>query len=193
MRLYKDPDTGMRYPSVTTVLGELAKPGIAFWNAKIAGEAGDPAEPRRLMEEKATFGTRVHNSVLTGVWPKDLRAVQRRYAEAWNANPFDIIAQEQTIWNREHEYAGTYDILASMDDETWLVDVKTSESGIHEESVRLQLAGYAFGEDMPQIDRYFVLWLRPDAWEFREVEVGPAEFEIFLHLREVYRWRRNSR
>lgn len=37
-RLYKDPDTGKRYPSVTTVIGVLDKPFLKPWVAKVVAE-----------------------------------------------------------------------------------------------------------------------------------------------------------
>ena len=58
-----------------------------------------------------------------------------------------------------------------MDDENWLIDFKTTRSGVHAE-VALQLAAYARSEiDCGSRSLCFLsissaFWLRPDQWKF---------------------------
>ena len=113
-----------------------------------------------------------------------------------------IVSSEKAIWS-DDGYAGTYDLLQLIDNELWLIDIKTSK-GIYPE-FRLQLAGYGFADaiilpddpnryPMPEIKRYGILHLRPDLYTdtgYRLVEqvVGEREYVAFLAAKNLYDWR----
>ena len=53
-RVYNTPD-GNRYPSVTTILSELSKAGIAAWRKRVGAE-----EANRISTQAGFRGTKVH-------------------------------------------------------------------------------------------------------------------------------------
>lgn len=104
---------------------------------------------------------------------------------------------EETVWSDTHEYAGSFDAFATILGERVWIDNKTTRSGIHEE-VGIQLAAYRFAEaiiredggrvPMPQSDGGAVLHVRPEGWKLVPVKADEEMFEVFLHLREVFRY-----
>ncbi|MFJ4529062.1 hypothetical protein [Streptomyces nigrescens] len=127
-------------------------------------------------------------------------------------NP-EFIRHEDIAWSDTHEYAGSFDVMMRVwvDEKTQkltpdrsgtpqllLVDYKTSKNAYPD--VALQLSAYAHADciidtegerhPMPEFDGGAVLWITPDKWEFKPVEIGPHVFAHFLHLREDFRWDR---
>lgn len=114
---------------------------------------------------------------------------------------------ERVIVNRKWRYMGKLDMICWIADdehpdggEWWLIDIKTSRSGVFSE-VALQLAGYRYGEvmlvtidgeqteiPMPQVTRCGVLWVRSDGYDLVPVTAGPAEFRVFLYAKGTGDW-----
>lgn len=190
-RVYKDPVTGERYPSVTTILGEMNVPGLMWWAARLAAETGNPHAHNEVKEAGGALGTLVHRAIQTG----DFSDVPPRYREQldefYGRHPFRFLSQERQVFNRAERYAGTYDAVIEMLDTgmVYMIDTKTNKGGLREARTRLQLAAYINAEDAPKVDGAAVLWLGPSSWEFREVEAGPDEFQAFLAYRDVRAWR----
>lgn len=109
---------------------------------------------------------------------------------------------EETVWSDSYEYAGSFDAFATIDGDRVWVDYKTTRSGVHEE-VALQLAAYRHADyiirpdgsrvPMPTADGGAVLHIRPEGWKLVPVRCGSTEFEVFLHLREIFRWEKELR
>lgn len=109
----------------------------------------------------------------------------------------EYIFMEETVWSDRHEYAGSFDAFAQIGGDRVWIDYKTTRSGVHEE-VALQLAAYRHADyiirpdgsrvPMPTSEGGAVLHIRPEGWKLVPVNCGEAEFEMFLHLREVFRW-----
>lgn len=130
--------------------------------------------------------------------PEELIGHVDSYLDWWDRfTPQDVIV-EQPIFNRKWRYGGTFDLWARLPQiGKSLVDIKTNRSGPFGDTA-LQLAAYAHGEFMlddehreiplPEIERYFVLWLRSDGFDFLEYDVTEAEFRIFLYVQSVARW-----
>ena len=118
----------------------------------------------------------------------------------------NIVSSEKAVISFSEGYAGTYDFLLMLNGELWLVDVKTSK-GLYPET-GLQLAAYGNAEyiilpndprlyDMPHVDRYGVLHLRPDkyaqGWRFVEYQVTEHDYRAFLAARDLWAWRKEDR
>ena len=130
------------------------------------------------------------------------------------------ILLEEGIYDEEHDYAGTFDAIMKYNRpdltiRTWDIhgvehfqplvgvawqDNKTTRSGVHPE-VGLQLAAYRHAKYIIRQDGTLalnrpgdfalVLHVRPEGWELIPVEAGPAELDVFLHLRAITDYTRN--
>jgi len=111
------------------------------------------------------------------------------YTEAMVFHPGD----EQVL-----SYGGTMDTFCRIDDATWLIDYKTSKSGVYPETAMQLAAGRWAGwigrpgdpkqYDVPKVDRCGALWLRPEGAELIPYDVTPAEFEAFAACRRLWQW-----
>jgi hypothetical protein len=110
----------------------------------------------------------------------------------------DEILVEVPVFNRTLRYAGTLDLIATLADGwVWLIDWKTSASGIWPETA-VQLAGYAHAEfyldadgaerPLPAIDFAGAVWLRHDGYDLHKVDAGEHTFRIFQYARQVARF-----
>ena len=115
-----------------------------------------------------------------------------RFTEEWQ--PVELLV-EVVVLNRRHRYMGTLDLIAGLaDGKRWLLDWKTTASGVWPESA-LQLAGYRYaesyidgsGEEQPmlEVDAAGVVWLRADGYDLVPVETGPDVFRKFLYAQQV--------
>lgn len=131
---------------------------------------------------------------------------------------FDVepVHVEFTCYSERNQHAGLGDLIADLlnpDDfepdptlrgrERWLLDYKTSDSGVFGETA-LQLAGYRFSEflmgddgievGMPEVDRCGVVHLRRNGtYALVPVIVTEAEYRQFLYAQQTALWLETSR
>jgi len=149
------------------------------WLRRASTEARDTA---------ADLGSRVHaaatgNLGLGQVSP-DIVPYLRQYRNWVDVMKPDIIAVEQQVFNLTKGYAGSFDVAARMPDHrSVVIDIKTGKGTYPEHA--LQVCGYALAEFVGEddvIDARATEWLlnangmallhlRPDGWEWQEVEV----------------------
>lgn len=157
-RAYRDPETGIQYPSVTTILKNSPKADLMRWAARMVAERardrvdivlGDPDKvvdrlqyaPSDYRDERAWVGSGVHRAVeaqMLGIWyePEEFTPEQERimdwfdvFLEDYRVEP---VLTECTVLG--HGYMGTLDGLWKVTDrwtsETFhvLLDLKTSKS-----------------------------------------------------------------
>ena len=91
-----------------------------------------------------------------------------------------IVALEEKLGCEE--YAGTLDRIYEIDNELWLVDIKTSAK-INEKLVSVQLAGYKKLKQDDTIKHFAVLHLSKTNYKLQEII--PNE-EIFNALLQIY-------
>lgn len=116
-----------------------------------------------------------------------------------------IVSSEHAVWSNAG-YAGTYDLIVSLQDELWMIDIKTSKGYYPEYALQLAAYGYAdyiilekdpTSYPMPSIQRYGVLHLRPDkyteGWKLIEYPVTDQDYITFLGALEVWKWRAENR
>lgn len=114
-----------------------------------------------------------------------------RFLDEFEPHP---IVVEGVVINRQHGYAGTLDLIADIGEERWLLDIKTSRSGVFGD-VALQLAAYRYaeslldehGQEKPMLDvhRTGSVHVRADGYSLIPVEAGPQEFRMFLYVQQV--------
>lgn len=163
--------------------------------------------PDRDTKKAADAGTEVHElyerlarGEKVGRLHPDLEPYARHFDEFVKKFKPDFLHLEQTVWSETHGYAGSFDLIAKIDGEIAVGDFKTTRSGVHEE-VALQLAAYRHADyivgpdggqiSLPEITNGFVFHVRPEAWQVVPARCDRDLFEIFLHLKEVWRWERD--
>lgn len=165
--------------------------------------------PDRNTRKAADTGTAAHDlfermakGETVGRVHPDLEPFVRHFDEFMTVAKPEYHFMEETVWSDKHKYAGSFDAFATIDGEKVWIDNKTTRSGIHEE-VGIQLAAYRYAEyilrpdgsrvPMPKADGAAVLHVRPEGWKLVPVKADEEMFEIFLHLREVFRYDKEMR
>lgn len=148
----------------------------------------------------------------------DLEPYRRNFSAFLHAVNPELVRAEDIAWSDTHGYAGSFDailrvwIITGPNGKTYIdatrgpmskpvlliVDWKTSKDTYPD--VALQMAAYAHadklidpdGEEfpMPEFDGAAVLHITPDDWAFKPVDISDAVFDVFLALREVFKWDR---
>jgi len=133
------------YPSVTTVLSVINKPGLNFWRGNVGNE-----EAEKISSEAATLGKYVHagcKKINEGGLPDDENPqVQELLVSYWdwhNRTVDQIFHVEEPVFSKRYQFAGTPDLICKLkgDSRLTLIDIKTSKQIWLD--MELQLAGYA--------------------------------------------------
>lgn len=219
-RWYVHPESGEKQPGVTSVIGTLNKPFLVGWAAKMAAEfvvdnigsvmplaMSDRAAAielikgasRRYTAKRGEVGTAAHEVFETvargrkvGRLHPEMTPYATHFAEFIAKFKPEFLMNEETVWNGEVGYAGSFDTILRIDGENVIVDYKTSAS-IYPE-VGLQLAAYRYateligGRPLPQIDGGAVLHVTSDGWKLCPVRCDESVFEIFKALRKAFEW-----
>ena len=209
-RVYKRSE-GVYYPSVTTILSYMPK-GKFFENwLKDVGHNAD-----LIARKAAKEGTQVHEAAEDLVLGKEVSWMDDygkakysqlvwemilKFAECWKQLDGELISSEEFVWSDEHQYAGTADLLVKVGDETWLLDIKTSNQ-IHK-SYNMQLAAYAKAmEEIKgiKIDRTGIIWLKAHTrstskkegvyqgkgWQIKMIDEIDKNFDLFKTIYKFY-------
>lgn len=113
-------------------------------NAGVRGTSVHKYSERLINSEKLTRGERN-----TAACKRAIRVIKLLKKEG-----IEVVACEQTIFSREHEYCGTLDLDCTYNGEPVILDIKTS-SGFRA-GAALQLAAYAFARQEEYPKRKFV-------------------------------------
>jgi hypothetical protein len=149
----------------------------------------------------ALFETLAQGKSVGRVHP-DLEIYVRHFNEFLDVVQPEYHYLEETVWSDSHEYAGSFDAFATIQGERVWIDNKTTRSGIHEE-VGIQLTAYGYADflvgpdgeqlPMPQADGAAVLRIRPEGWQLTPVRYDDEVFDVFLHLRETFRYEKEMK
>ena len=210
-RVYKRSE-GVYYPSVTTILQFMPKAKFFETWLKDVGHNAD-----FIMRKAGKEGTQVHEAAEALVLGEEVSWIDDygnakysqivwemilKFAEFWKTAKPELISTEDFVWSDEHKYAGTADLVVKIDKETWLLDIKTSNS-IHK-SYDLQLASYAKALEESKgikIDRTGIIWLKAHTkgpskkkgvyqgkgWQLRIIDDIDKNFELFKMIYELYK------
>jgi hypothetical protein len=209
-RVYKR-DEGVYYPSVTTILQYMPKNKFfENWMKDVGHNANI------IMRKAGKEGTQVHEAceqLVLGnevAWMDDYGRAKYsqivwemilKFYDFWTTHKPELISAEDFVWSDEHKFAGTADLVVKMDGETWLLDIKTSNS-IHK-SYDLQLAAYAKGLEEAKgvkIDRTGIIWLKASSrtaskkegvyqgkgWKIKVIDEIEENFELFTLIYKLY-------
>jgi hypothetical protein len=115
-----------------------------------------------------------------------------QFLDDWQARQLLV---EAVVINRVHHWMGTLDLIAELADGfRWLLDIKTTRSGVYPETA-LQLAAYRNAEHyldgdgtehpMLKVDQVGAVWVRADGYDLVPVDAGPATYRTFRHVQRV--------
>lgn len=224
------PPHELELPSVTRVIGEgLPKPALKYWaQRKVAEYAYDrrsaldhmdrdeavgflKSAPYKTSNAKADVGTEVHDyaeALAHGTPPPDVSPEARPYCRGVDRFFLDFepefVYAEESVYNPEHNYAGTMDGFATfaLKPELGLrvMDYKTSK-GVYDSHV-LQLAALARGEfvgvkrgeewvqePVPEVVGGLGVQIGRYDYKVTETDTGDEVFESFLAVARVAAFR----
>ena len=146
-RTYVTPD-GVRYPSITTVLGILSEAGIAAWRKRVGEE-----EANRVGGRASARGTLVHSIVEkyllnenTTDYLPHIRQSLENLRPILDSRIGTIYGLEVPLYSSYLGVAGRCDCVAEFDGVPSIVDFKTSRKTKKKEWISnyfAQMAGYA--------------------------------------------------
>jgi hypothetical protein len=187
---------GVRVPSVTTVIGQnlgWSKDALLWW----ANQEGLQGRNHRETSNKAAdAGTLGHGMVERevknlepidlGPYSEDLRSKAVRAYMAWgkwrDSVDFHLLASEISLVSRSWGYGGTLDIVAMVQGQRALVDLKTG-NGVYADHI-IQLSAYQqlWSETHPDepLDKIILLRLGKDDGEF-DPHTWDASDERFIY------------
>lgn len=198
------------YLSVTECLKIINKPALQYWFGREVYRAMviDPsldersalAAPYQVSSNAKSRGTTVHSiveafkqrgTVLEGISP-EFQGYATAFYQFMKDHGVEIIEQEKTIFNDEHQIAGTLDMLNKIGESIHVTDVKTGKD-IYPEA-RLQNSAYAFMLRAMgvKVDEISILLLetgddgKPTGkYKFQTVE---EDMNAFLAVKTLYCW-----
>lgn len=135
---------GRGIPSVTELLSFIDSEGLITWANKVGRQGKDNKE---IAKEAAEFGTMVHESIemyLKNKQIKNENVCLDAFKEWWHGinscHRVRILGQEEKMIGEF--FAGTYDLMITIDDKPYLIDFKTSNHVGYK--YFMQLAAYRY-------------------------------------------------
>ncbi len=205
---------GAEGPSVTTILRGGMPQGWALinWHGKRTAEiaiqdrkhwwaiaeqsektAIDMLAEARYQERDAAanLGSGVHKIIERDETPNaEQKPFVDAYREWYVAAGVEVVASELMVYNTEHNYGGTADLV--LDHPTKgrkLFDIKTGRTAGWQDQ-QLQVVGYVNADvGLPEgITGGGILHVRPEGVKVYDVDISPDVFDVFLAVLKLYRW-----
>lgn len=199
------------YPSVTSVLNYFPKNKFFHEWLKDVGHNADI-----IASKAAAEGTQVHSAIESFLNGNEINWLDEygnakyslevwrmilKFAEFWNTHKPELITTEYHLFSDAHSYAGTADLIVRLNNQVWLLDIKTSNS-LHT-SYDLQLAAYAVAWNETHntlIERTGILWLKASTrgegkkdtiqgkgWQLKPSDGIATNFEMFQKIYDIYK------
>lgn len=175
-RVYATPN-GKKYPSVTTVLGQMNKKSIDEWRKRV-GEK----EANRISNESSSVGTKMHQLCEDYMLGRELDSSnEKQFALFESIKPKidqlgDIYGIELPLYSDYLKLAGTADLVAEYDGNLCILDFKNSRKPKIEDWVEgyyLQGTCYArmFWERYGVLPKEVVVWIAVWDGTFQEFRI----------------------
>lgn len=213
---------GRPVQGVTSLIkGGLPSPALMYWSARTVAEfvADHQADiesmwgkgrgamvaylketPWDRRDKAAIRGTEVHALAEQLVMGDEVAVPEHLHDYVTSCVAFldewapQTLLKERPVAHRAHWWAGKFDYLCRIDGQVWLIDWKTSASGIYPETA-FQLAAYSHAEfyldddgaevELPHIDRCAAVWLRPDGYSVVPVKADNETYREYRHIAYV--------
>lgn len=151
-----------------------------------------------VLEAKSELGTAVHLAThlddLGNLDEASVDELAMGYVKGyrkWRAESGAVILlSEQRVCNLKHRYAGTLDLLVSIDNEEWLIDKKTS-SQIHR-AAGVQTAAYEQALNLGKPVRRGALQLKPDGTYRLHEFTSQRDFVVFQACLLIHRFKQEN-
>lgn len=163
---------GILVPSVSTILKETL----------FADKYKDV--PEFVLQKAAAFGTAIHDAIEhddSSSLDPDQMIVFDRWKNLQESKNIEPVKQEQIV-HHEKEYAGTFDMIAKINGEECLVDIKTTYQ-LDKEYLSWQLSMYAYAYG--HTGKLYAVWL-PKRKDAQLVEIPAKPEEQIIELLEGY-------
>ena len=198
--------SGDRVPSVTTILGILNKPALLDW-AWNCGKEG--LDYKAVRDDAAGVGSLAHYFImceLRGIKPdtseyssQDVDRAENCLIKYWGwgkEHPIKPVLIEQPLISEKYGFGGTIDCLATLGEDTILIDYKTGKALYPE--MFYQLAGYRqlLEENGHTVNGARILRIgREEQGDFEERIVSnlDKEWEVFTHCLGIYNLQKQIR
>lgn len=178
------------YYSVTTILDVRHKAKLWEWKLRVGWD-----EANRRMLDSQDKGKVIHKALETINQDEslmiDLDPAVLPYCEGYmrwyeKFEP-DVIAREEYLVSHRHKYAGTADLICTIDGQLWIVDFKTGSKSIDH---GLQLAAYrqAYKEMTGKTAKTACLYLTDKTkrgWSWKEYK---EPVNTFLAAKKLFDW-----
>lgn len=140
--------------------------------------------PDFVLQRAAEFGTAIHSAIeheSDNDLTDEQQVVYKRWLKLKAKHNIKAVEQEQII-HLGHQYAGTFDMMAEINGELCLVDIKTTYN-LDKEYLSWQLSLYAYAKQFG--GKLVAIWL-PKRKGAELVEIEPKPHYEIDKLLEVY-------
>lgn len=187
---YESEVTGKIYVGTTTITGVIAKPELYYWYGK-----NGTKKCGEILKDSQEFGSKVHAIVQNHIGGQELeldskeKRILKNFLSKADKEVKEWLWFEKDFANDEFEYGGTADgCYLDKKGKKVLMDIKTG-GNVYPEHY-LQMAAYEYGLKAENFDekRIWHLDKETGGWEILEAKTNGL-FDVFKHVREVYRWK----
>ena len=193
-----------------THLDEVEVRGVDAWIKDVAGasrRAGAAGAKRgkdlHKLSESLVYGNPLPDTDEKGdPWDAEVYAMAGQLARWFDAFEVEPVIHEAIVFNEDDRWCGTLDLIGDLNDRhRWLLDYKTTQSGVWPENA-LQLAAYRHATHvqvgdhvqlMPDVDGAGVVWIRPDRFELVPVTTDRWVYDAFRACLPLWAWTKVDR
>lgn len=203
---------GKKLPSVTTILGVMAKPNLITWAYKIGRDGQDL---KAVQDSAMSTGTLLHYLIACELkketpeqaYLDEFTLRDQRHCnncllswDEWKKDKaIEVVALEQPMVSEKFQYGGTPDLLAYINGKLCLCDFKSS-NGIYSD-YWYQLAGYEqlIAECLAEtsmIEQFHILRFGKDEggdFEDKHLTDLDKHWEVFLACLKIYELQKELR
>ena len=119
---------GIWYPRVTAIVSIKAKPALYAFYASMPSLAAGEA----MKDKSAEEGTLIHETIEailkkeSVTIPASIQPAVAAFQNFYDSNPVIVHQVEERLVSQRHRYAGTMDVLAEINGQLGVLDIKTS-------------------------------------------------------------------
>lgn len=190
---------GIKYYSVTTLIGIIRKPELEMWRGKVGNEMA-----KSILDASIDFGLSFHqyaqiinsgqgHEIDMSMIPDALQNKVKWYRDWWFENIEEVILSEENIFSKKFQYQGTPDLIAKLKGIKSLavIDFKTGNNIYRDTDYQLSAYKEAVMEDKGiKVKDRIILHLPREGEKNQAITLDPnnhlADFNGFLYARSLY-------